>query len=161
MCRQTSDSTCSAAAAATLLRHFEIKSSEGEMAELCRSGHFGTSLHGIYRGLRLKTDGTGRKVISGVGKFEDLGETIRPPAILNVYLDRATAKREPRYVRTGAGRQEGSIPWFSTALQNKGPRSSSVTQDPNEQCGSAPSIETLIIYSYKPSKTLPRASSRR
>jgi hypothetical protein len=54
ICRQTSQRTCSAACAATLLRFHGIDATEQEMAELCLSRK-GTTWRGMYRGLKLKT----------------------------------------------------------------------------------------------------------
>ena len=56
-CLQTTDYTCSAASAATLLNAHGIRASEQEMADLCLTRH-GTSWQGLYRGLKLKTAGT-------------------------------------------------------------------------------------------------------
>ena len=58
ICRQTSDQTCSAACAATLLKLHGIGTSEQEMAKLCLTNGSGTSWQGLYRGLSLKTRGT-------------------------------------------------------------------------------------------------------
>ena len=58
VCLQTSNQTCTAACAATLLRLHGIDTSEQEMAELCLTNHSGTSWQGLYRGLTLKTKGT-------------------------------------------------------------------------------------------------------
>src|SRR3954452_4925002 len=62
VCRQTSSSTCSPAAAATLLRACGINTSEREMAGLCLTSDAGTAMQGVYRGLRLKTAGTDWRV---------------------------------------------------------------------------------------------------
>jgi len=51
---QTTDSTCSAAAAATLLSLYDIQADEQEMAELCLTRD-GTTWKGLFRGLLLKT----------------------------------------------------------------------------------------------------------
>jgi hypothetical protein len=51
---QTTNSTCSAAAAATLLSLYNIPSDEQEMAELCLTRE-GTTWKGLFRGLILKT----------------------------------------------------------------------------------------------------------
>jgi hypothetical protein len=56
-CLQTTQRTCSPAAAATLLRHYGIAATEQEMAELCLTRD-GTSWQGLFRGLKLKTAGT-------------------------------------------------------------------------------------------------------
>lgn len=54
ICKQTSNATCSAACAATLLKHFGIDTTEQEMAQLCLTRK-GTHWQGLYRGLKLKT----------------------------------------------------------------------------------------------------------
>ncbi|MEW4563429.1 cysteine peptidase family C39 domain-containing protein [Bremerella sp. JC770] len=54
ICYQTTDQTCTAACAATLLNYYEISTTEEEMAELCLTRQ-GTSWKGFYRGLKLKT----------------------------------------------------------------------------------------------------------
>jgi len=51
---QSTLSTCSAAAAATLLGTYGIDTNEGEMAQLCLTRESGTLQLGLYRGLRLK-----------------------------------------------------------------------------------------------------------
>jgi predicted double-glycine peptidase len=55
--RQTTLSTCSAAAAATLLGTYGIDTTETEMADLCLTREGGTFQLGLYRGLRLKAPG--------------------------------------------------------------------------------------------------------
>lgn len=51
---QTTDATCSPAAAATLLSLYNIPADEQEMAELCLTRN-GTTWKGLFRGLMLKT----------------------------------------------------------------------------------------------------------
>lgn len=58
VCMQTSQASCSPAAAATLLKAHGIKASEQEMALLCLTSDDGTQMHGLYRGLKIKTKGT-------------------------------------------------------------------------------------------------------
>lgn len=58
VCLQSTRSTCSPAAAATLLRRYGIPATEQEMAELCLTTRDGTTWLGLYRGLKLKTSGT-------------------------------------------------------------------------------------------------------
>lgn len=57
VCMQTSDATCSAACAATLLKTVGIPAEESEMARLSLTRK-GTTWQGLYRGLKLKTQGT-------------------------------------------------------------------------------------------------------
>lgn len=54
---QTTDQTCSAACAASLLRLHGISANEKELANLCLTRQ-GTHWLGVYRGLKLKTAGT-------------------------------------------------------------------------------------------------------
>lgn len=54
---QTTDRTCSAACAASLLRLHGIAATEEELAELCLTRR-GTHWLGVFRGLKIKTAGT-------------------------------------------------------------------------------------------------------
>jgi hypothetical protein len=96
VCIQTSPATCSAAAAATLLRAHGIDTTEAEMVRLCLTGARGTAAHGLYRGLKLKTAGTPWDV--EVFDTDTAGLRARAPSvcILTVRLD-ATAGIDPRY----------------------------------------------------------------
>lgn len=58
-CLQTSGSTCSPAAAATVFAARGVGASEREMAELCGTRRGGTSHLMLYRGMRLKAEDTG------------------------------------------------------------------------------------------------------
>jgi hypothetical protein len=85
---QTSDSSCSAACAATLLNTIGIRTSESEMIDLCLTRNNGTMWYGLYRGLKLKTAGTGYDVELIKGKVDDLKNgTLQGPLILSVRLD--------------------------------------------------------------------------
>jgi len=55
ICRQSTTSTCSAAATATLLAQYGIHTTESEMANLCLTRTRGTTALGIYRGLKIKS----------------------------------------------------------------------------------------------------------
>jgi hypothetical protein len=97
VCLQTSPSSCSAAAAATFLTRYGIKTTEREMAMLCLTSDKGTSMHGLWRGLRLKTAGKGYDVyMFSNGTIDDLRGI--GPVILSVEL-KADAKVDPRYQR--------------------------------------------------------------
>jgi hypothetical protein len=97
VCRQTSSASCSAAAAATLLRAYGIGATEVEMANLCLTRPDGTSMLGLYRGLKLKTAGTGKAVGAFRGDLDTL-RAERGPVILSVRLDRREGI-DPRYER--------------------------------------------------------------
>lgn len=58
VCLQTLPETCSPCSAVTLLHHYGIEADEAEMTQLCLTRRRGTSLLGLYRGLKLKTQGT-------------------------------------------------------------------------------------------------------
>lgn len=75
---QTTDATCSAAAAATLLSQHGIPADEQEMAELCLTRE-GTTWKGLYRGLSLKTQWTSRKVEVFRGTPADLDHSLSSP----------------------------------------------------------------------------------
>ena len=96
VCIQTSPATCSAAAAATLLRAHGIKATEAEMARLCLTGGRGTAAHGLYRGLKLKTAGTAWDVEVFHTDTAGLRAMAPAPSILTVRLDPAPGI-DPRY----------------------------------------------------------------
>jgi hypothetical protein len=72
VCRKSTTSTCSAASAATLLRAVGIPATEKEMCDLCLTHTGGTTLLGLYRGLKLKTERTGWNVVVLRGHAADL-----------------------------------------------------------------------------------------
>ena len=85
---QSSDSSCSAACAATLLRTVGIKTSEQEMIDLCLTHTNGTLWFGLYRGLKLKTAGTPYDVEILHATPTDLKSgALKGPLILSVRLD--------------------------------------------------------------------------
>jgi hypothetical protein len=94
---QTSAATCSPAAAATLLRAHGIDASESEMAALCLTSDRGTTVHGLYRGLKLKTAGTPWDI---EGFHLDVAglRALTGPSILTVRLDWGPGI-DPRYER--------------------------------------------------------------
>jgi hypothetical protein len=85
ICLQTTRSTCAAAAAATLLRQFQIPAREQEMADLCLTRQ-GTTWKGIYRGLKLKTAETPWEVEVFRASLDELRNGLQGPAILEVEL---------------------------------------------------------------------------
>ena len=97
VCRQTSQASCGAAAAATLLKAHGIETTESEMATLCLTRAGGTTMHGLYRGLKLKTRGTGFDVEPFRGDLETLRRE-GGPVILSVRLDPGPGV-DPRYER--------------------------------------------------------------
>jgi hypothetical protein len=85
-CLQTTNFTCSAASAATLLKAHGIQASEQEMADLCLTRR-GTSWQGLYRGLKLKTAGTKWDVQVVACSCEELPGLHERPMIISVGLD--------------------------------------------------------------------------
>jgi len=84
-CSQTTRNTCTAACAASLLRTRGIPATEAEMAELCLTRR-GTTWQGLYRGLKLKTEGTAWDVRVVHGDIEQLLAVATGPMILSVGL---------------------------------------------------------------------------
>ncbi len=95
VCRQTTQSTCSAAAAATLLKACGIETTEAEMAGLCLSRPTGTFLHGLYRGLTIRSRNTGLKAEVASLSIDEL-RALERPVILTVMLEPG-ADVDPRY----------------------------------------------------------------
>jgi len=86
VCLQSSDASCSACAAATLLRHYGIDASEEEMVRLSLTRRGGTPSLGLYRGLKLKTRGTPWGVEVVRCRFEELLEGSGGPVVLRMRL---------------------------------------------------------------------------
>ncbi|MGV3721289.1 MAG: hypothetical protein ACO1SX_10315 [Actinomycetota bacterium] len=87
-CVQTSDYSCSAAAAAMLLHAHGIPADEAEMASLCvtRAG-YGTSPLGLYRGLAVKCRSRGlRPKLTRPGTSAGVGALGRP-SIVSIGLE--------------------------------------------------------------------------
>ena len=96
ICLQSNRSSCSACAAATLLRHHGIPANEQEMMRLCLTGPRGTQQLGLYRGLKLKTQNTSFDVEAFHCDIQSLRESTAWPVILLVGLP-ANADVDPRY----------------------------------------------------------------
>ncbi len=100
ICMQTSQFTCTPASAATLLRAHGIAATEAEMAELCLTRR-GTTLTGLYRGLKRKTAGSDWDVEWFVCSTRELKDRVSQdggPAILSVGID-ANRPADPDYLR--------------------------------------------------------------
>ena len=82
VCQQTTPYTCGASAAATLLHHYGITSTEAEMAELCWTNSLsGTDEFCVARGLRLK-----------------LGDRALRPALHRATWDDVVAREAPAMI---------------------------------------------------------------
>lgn len=95
VCMQTTQSTCAAAATATLLKSLGISATEGEMAGRCFTTARGTGLHGIIYGLDQKLAGSRWHPIARHLTSEQLAATTGP-AILIVEL-KEKAWNDQRY----------------------------------------------------------------
>ncbi|MDF1662672.1 MAG: cysteine peptidase family C39 domain-containing protein [Planctomycetota bacterium] len=104
-CVQSHQSTCGAAAAATLLAKHGLTATEAEMVELCLTKESGTTFFGIYRGLKIKTEGSPWTVEAFVCDEETLYQE-KVPALLSVWLEPGQ-ERDPRY-ESEWGWREGS-----------------------------------------------------
>lgn len=101
VCIQTTDYTCSAAAAATLLNALGYEASEQEMATLCLTKS-GTTWLGLYHGLSVKLFRTGYEVKFFEGGLPDLpGLFTGRPVLLCCQLDSESAEDAPEYVHQG------------------------------------------------------------
>ena len=69
------------------------------MAKLCFSNQRGTFLHGLYRGLRIKTKESEWKVSVQNATLEELRTQFNFPVILRVSLTAKVAKKDIRYTR--------------------------------------------------------------
>lgn len=96
-CLQTTEQSCSPAAAATLLKKHGIAASEREMAALCLTRR-GTTWQGLYRGLKLKTQGTPWDVEVFQCDADDLARHSGAPLLISVGLDR-NSLRDTDYTR--------------------------------------------------------------
>jgi len=92
VCLQTSEASCSAAAAATLLRHHGIVTNEAEMMRLCLTRDSGTPSLGMYRGLKLKTRGTEWRVQVIRGSPRELLDQLNSPVLLRMRLPREPSR---------------------------------------------------------------------
>lgn len=82
---QSTPYTCSAACAASILRLHGIDATEGEMADLCLTRK-GTHWMGVFRGLKLKTNGTAWTVVAEEFSEEAL-DAMTLPGILAINVD--------------------------------------------------------------------------
>lgn len=101
ICRQTTDLTCSAAAAATLLTSLGIEATEAEMSKLCLT-QSGTTWLGLYHGLSVKLLGTEFRAKFFEGSVEDLTLLASTrPVLLCCQLNEKTAAQVPQYRDAG------------------------------------------------------------
>ena len=94
VCLQTSQSSCMAAASATLLRCYGVQTSEREMARLCFTRERGTNWLGLYHGLAVKLESSG---LGPVLFEEDLKGllSVDGPQIISCELTEAASNENP------------------------------------------------------------------
>lgn len=90
VCIQSSPVSCSAASAATLLKAHGISATESEMASLCFIRDSGTTMQGLYRGLKIKTRNTQWDVQAFTAEIDALRSMNVTPAIVKVGLKRGS-----------------------------------------------------------------------
>lgn len=83
VCLQSSSHSCSAACAATLLRHYRIVATESEMVDLCLTRK-GTTWQGLYRGLFIQTEQTQWRVEVTDESVDELEQNWAGPVIISV-----------------------------------------------------------------------------
>jgi hypothetical protein len=93
VCLQTNSASCSACAAVMLLRTVGIHSTEREMTGLCLTNSQGTPTLGLYRGLKLKTDGTCWAVEVVQSNVEQMRRDASGPMLLLVRLSQKPGLR--------------------------------------------------------------------
>ncbi len=98
VCMQTSNASCSACCAATLLAEVGIDATETEMVDLCLTNLKGTTVLGLYRGLKIKTRGADQGVYSIFGDVDSLRANTHWPIAMSVGLPR-DADVDPIYER--------------------------------------------------------------
>lgn len=127
-CLQTTQQTCSPAAAATLLKKHGIEATEREMAALCLTRR-GTTWQGLYRGLKLKTHGTNWDVEVFRCEADDLARHTGSPLLISVGLDQ-TSLRDTDYTR-----ELGWIPGVShsVVLERFSTGGAAVIADPSQE----------------------------
>lgn len=100
VCRQTSQYTCTPAAAATLLAWYGISTQESEMADLCLTRK-GTTWQGLFRGLTIKTRDQPLRVRAVECRWDELPLKVTGPAILSVGIDPSKPYRKVYTERWG------------------------------------------------------------
>lgn len=94
ICLQTSQSSCMAAASATLLRSYGVDTTEQEMASLCFTRERGTNWLGLYHGLSVKLAPVGMRPVLFSENFEQLIRR-RGPQIISCELTEEAAAKYP------------------------------------------------------------------
>ena len=93
-CLQTSESSCMAAASATLLKSYGVETSEQRMARLCFTRERGTNWLGLYHGLSVQLKSKGLRPVLFDENLEELKKH-RDPQIISCELTAEAAKTHP------------------------------------------------------------------
>ncbi len=105
ICLQTHEATCGAAAAATLLNLNGLSASEQQMIQFCLTSRQGTEPLGLYRGLKLVSERSGRGIQVG---SRDPNQWIAKHQLPNVALIRFSDSNDSGPIRRLLGpRGEG------------------------------------------------------
>ena len=97
VCLQTTFSTCSPAAAATLLSYHGVSASEAQLAELCLTTERGTHLTGLYRGLARLAPENHRVRVAELSVQQVMGRPDVLPALVSLQLTEEIALRDSRF----------------------------------------------------------------
>jgi hypothetical protein len=152
-CLQTTDRTCTAASAASLLGLCDIRATEQEMADLCLT-RSGTTWQGLYRGLKRKTHGTKWDVRVVRGDVQQLLAAASTPMVLSVGLTTG-AEVDGAYER-----EYGWVPGLrhSVLMLGAGPANRVEIVDPNPEIGreSWTTEELSLLYRGPALQLVPR-----
>lgn len=99
VCQQTTLSTCVPAACATLLGKVGIPATEQELAGLCFTAESGSSCLAAYRGLKIKTAGTGYDAVAFVGSAAEVRRQGFVGGVISMDLDTGSKPLIPRNAR--------------------------------------------------------------
>lgn len=95
-CLQSTEYTCGAAAAATLLKVHGINTNEAEMIPLCLTGFRGTSYWAQYHGLSVQAGAHGMRAVVSDASF-DAFLARNEPALIGVMLTPELDAKDKRY----------------------------------------------------------------
>ena len=99
---QSTKWTCSPAAGASLLRLYGIEATEAQMADLCLTRQ-GTHWQGLYRGLKVMTEGTPWDVVARRYSTDEVVSMDSMPAILSVNMNTAALRQREHGFHSSVG----------------------------------------------------------
>ena len=95
ICLQSHPSTCGAASAATLLHRHGVQATESEMIDACLTSRAGTVPLGLYRGIALKADQSGRRAGIASREPSEWNRLGQLPNVALVQFDSPAGNRSP------------------------------------------------------------------